>query len=260
MTMDDIQRVAAFVMYSGASQADAEDATQDALCELYSMLVRGDEPRNPQAWSRVVARRAASRYAAHRHRERPTSHEDLASFAGPAGGHDEIAGHLAEHDQVLDWIRSLPPNHRDVIALTMDGCSTFDIADRLQLPIGIVRIRLAAARRKLREAFVAQMATDRQAERTEQRTMAFRSRSSVQRARLTEIPTAEESTDQRELSDLPPRQQQVLRLSRRGYKPAQIAQVLGLSSNTVRVNLFHARKRMRQNLELLGSEKGRLSA
>jgi RNA polymerase sigma factor (sigma-70 family) len=48
------------------------------------------------------------------------------------------------------------------------------------------------------------------------------------------------------LAALPPRQQEVLRLSRHGYKPAQIARALAISPNTVRVNLFHARKRIRQ--------------
>jgi DNA-binding NarL/FixJ family response regulator len=52
--------------------------------------------------------------------------------------------------------------------------------------------------------------------------------------------------EETDLADLPPRQQEVLRLTRRGYKPAQIARVRAISPNTVRVNLFHARKRLRQ--------------
>jgi RNA polymerase sigma-70 factor (ECF subfamily) len=260
----DIRRfTTSHIMYLGIPLADAEDAVEDAVCELYFRLLRGDAPRQPRAWARVVARRAAARYTERRHRERPTTHEDLAIFAGPAGDHSDITDYLAERDQVFDWIHSLPPNHQEVITLIMDGYSASEIAHHLGLPIGIVRVRLRAAREKLRGVFVAQMAADRQAERAErytadQHTMARRSRSPVQRPRPIETSTAEESTDLRELADLPPRQQEVLRLSRRGYKPAQIARVLGLSPNTVRVNLFHARKRMRRNLELLDSEGSRL--
>lgn len=56
-----------------------------------------------------------------------------------------------------------------------------------------------------------------------------------------------------ELLGLPPRQREVLRLSLEGYKPTQIARALSLSPNTVRVNLHHARKRLRDNREALSS-------
>lgn len=167
---------------------------------------------------------------------------------------------LPSATRFLDWIRCLPPDHQDVIALVVDDHSTQEIAYRLQLPPAVVRSRLRAARRELSEAFVAQMAADRRAERAEQRAMASRSRDPIQRPRTAQMSSAEESTDPRDLADLPPRQQEVLRLSRRGYKPAQIAPILGLSPNTVRVNLFHARKRIRRSLELPSAAAGRIIA
>lgn len=56
------------------------------------------------------------------------------------------------------------------------------------------------------------------------------------------------AAEERAISQLPPRQREILTWSRIGYKPSQIAEILHLSANTVRVNLHHARKRLRRTL------------
>jgi RNA polymerase sigma factor (sigma-70 family) len=255
----EIQRATVLsTMHSGVSFADAEDATQDALVSMYLALQRGDTISTPRAWARVVARRAAWRLASRQGRERLTANEDLAVLAGDADNHEKMADDIAERVQVLDWIRQLPADHQNIIALVGDGYSPSEIAEQLGLSTAVVRVRLKNAREKLRKAFVTQLEADRRAERAEQPATAARSRQ-VSRPRPADASSAEEVTHLRALADLPPRQQEVLRLSRRGYKPAQIARLLGLSPNTVRVNLYHARNRMRQTLELLSGEETRVA-
>lgn len=55
-----------------------------------------------------------------------------------------------------------------------------------------------------------------------------------------------------ELNQLPRRQRQVLALALDGYKPAEIAGILGITANSVRVHLHHARSTVRSQLRSAG--------
>jgi DNA-directed RNA polymerase specialized sigma24 family protein len=55
------------------------------------------------------------------------------------------------------------------------------------------------------------------------------------------------------LAELPARQRQVLTLTAEGYKPAEIAGLLGIDPNAVRVNLHHARVKLQARLAMADS-------
>jgi RNA polymerase sigma factor (sigma-70 family) len=231
-------------MRYGASRADAEDAAQDTLESLWRAMRSDGVPRDPVAWATVVARRRTWALARASGRERPVTDRDLVALAGPSVGGDDAADALAERDQVLSWIERLPPQQRAVMKLAVAGYGTREVAEILGIPVSVARARLHAAREVCRRAFVAQLDADREEEEAQQR--ATRGRVAQAPGSRAPAPPADEPADLRDLAGLPPRQREVLRLSRRGYKPAQIARLLGMSANTARVNLYHARKRVRQ--------------
>jgi DNA-directed RNA polymerase specialized sigma24 family protein len=186
-----------------------------------------------KAYTRTVARREAWRLNQRRDQLlAPDEFAFLTDYGLPGG--KQIDDYLVEEDQVRGWISQLPPEQAAIIDLLMDGASPPEVAGHLQIPKDVVRIRLRAAREQLRAAFVAQMTADREAE---QRPVTRRAKPLARPPAPTTAPAREET----DLADLPPRQQEVLRLTRRGYKPAQIARGRAISPNTVRVNLFHAR-------------------
>ncbi|MEV7602934.1 sigma-70 family RNA polymerase sigma factor [Kitasatospora sp. NPDC089797] len=55
---------------------------------------------------------------------------------------------------------------------------------------------------------------------------------------------------EREISRLPPREQQVSRLAASGATPAQIAERIGISANNARVTLWHARKKLQAKINV----------
>ena len=232
-----------------------DDIVQHVILELHAAISRGHPPENLRAWSRAVARRLAWQMMRHRPVELSLSADDIIALGGFADAEDKIAMMLERHE-ALRWIRTLPEPEQAVIALTMDGYSRQEIARELGISNHLVRIRLAAGREKLRQVAIAQIRADASASAAGRTARAWR----AVRPAAQQLPSgepADETSTLHALNGLPPRQQEVLQLSRRGYKPTQIARVLGLSPNTVRVNLCHARKRMRLSLELLRIQEGR---
>src|SRR5467141_2549308 len=105
------------------NDADAEDVAQEALLRAYR---RFDRLRDPQ-WAQPV-RRPASRTA-----------EELAASS-------EFQAHF---DRALD---ALPEKLRLVLLLSaMDGYTVEEVAAMLGLPVGTVKSRLFAGRKKLAE-------------------------------------------------------------------------------------------------------------
>jgi RNA polymerase sigma factor (sigma-70 family) len=138
----------------GSSGADGDDIVQDVVLQLYVALRRGHIPREPRAWARTVARRYAWQAARRRTAELPMAADELIAMGGFVDETDKLA-ELAERDQLLNWVRQLPPERRAVVALYIDGYPSAEIARQLQIPPKLVRIRLAAAREELREALLA---------------------------------------------------------------------------------------------------------
>ncbi|WP_158578541.1 sigma-70 family RNA polymerase sigma factor [Spongiactinospora rosea] len=250
----DVRRAVRFTACGLADSygADSEDIAQEVLLALLTAHRLGRLPERPAAWAQTVARRRAWKSDMDRRREVPVGGPgelDLVSSATGARG-DEMADLTVQRHRLVGWIGDLPPEVRAVMALRMDGYSDGEIAQRLRMSRSLVKVHAREGTERLRAALVGQMAAEMAAEQAERRAEQAETRQAGP-VPACPAPAAPSPSEDRALAGLPPRQKEVLRLSRRGYTPAQIARLLGLSANTARVNLYHARKRVRRDLGLL---------
>jgi RNA polymerase sigma factor (sigma-70 family) len=124
----------------GASRADAEDATQEAMVLAWK---KWNSIHEPAAWVRTVAVRRwwslvrTGRYAV------PLD----GSVSEPAVESD--LGIFAEKQHVLNLFRRLPPKQRMVVGLYYDGASCKEIAELLTMSPATVRSNLRHAREAL---------------------------------------------------------------------------------------------------------------
>lgn len=140
--------VVRFVTFCGASDQDAQDATQEAFIEA---LRRADDGRwtlvsNPEGWLRRVAlhryRRMIRRDPA---RSRPlTPDEDRMPTSEP--GPSDLAPETVD---TLCALRRLPPDCRVVLAFHLDGFSSVEVAAFLDITPQQARDLLKKARRLL---------------------------------------------------------------------------------------------------------------
>ncbi|WP_158558088.1 sigma-70 family RNA polymerase sigma factor [Spongiactinospora gelatinilytica] len=250
----DVRRAVRFTVCGLADSygADSEDIAQEVLLALLTAHRLGRLPDRPAAWAQTVARRRAWKSDMDRRREVPIGGPgelDLVSSASGERG-DEMADLTVQRHRLVGWIRDLPPEVRAVMALRMDGYSDSEIARDLRMSRSLVKVHAREGTERLRAALVGQMAAEMAAEQAERRAEQAETRQAGP-VPVCPAPAAPPPSEDRALAGLPPRQKEVLRLSRRGYTPAQIARLLGLSANTARVNLYHARKRVRRDLGLL---------
>jgi len=127
----------------GASRADAEDATQEAMVLAWDQW---ELIRDPTAWVRTVAVRAYLKQARGRGNQAVRLDE---SGCEPAT--DADVGIFAEEQQkVLRLLRGLPAGQRTVAALFYDGLTCEEIAELAGKPPGTIRSQLRHARKSLR--------------------------------------------------------------------------------------------------------------
>lgn len=125
--------------------SEADDVAQEALLRAWRMrrTCRLDDRR---AWVRQIARNEALRSLGRRRPAVP-----LERIAEPARG-DPAVESLAERMDVAGAIGRLPPLDRTLVALRYAHDLTQpEIADRLGIPEGTVKVRLHRARRALRD-------------------------------------------------------------------------------------------------------------
>jgi RNA polymerase sigma factor (sigma-70 family) len=127
----------------GASRADAEDATQEAMLEAWRQR---DTIQYPVSWVRTVAIRAYW----DRVRMRPQT-VPLDGSASQAVGEPDLGIFAEEQQQVLHALRVLPPEQRTVVALFYDGATCDEIAAETGKSPATVRSHLRHARRTLKE-------------------------------------------------------------------------------------------------------------
>ncbi len=128
----------------GASRADAEDATQEAMVRAWQ---KWGSIENPRAWVCTVAYRA---YLRHAHNARQRHAESLdESACEPAAEPDPSA--FADEQQVLRLLRALPPGQRVIAACFYDGLTCEEIAEVVEKPPATVRSQLRHARKALKE-------------------------------------------------------------------------------------------------------------
>lgn len=220
---------------------DAYDFVDMAFMSLYERILAGSCPTNPRAWLITVARRQAQHVSSRRTLPAPaTMMEDLVRLADVAEDAATTAERSLERQEIIHRVRDLPERHREVLALFLDGYEPGEVARELGIPRSL-------ARRRLEQAQGALWKITLDSRRPVKRQI-FAIRPSSPAALVSDAwPT--EGEIERATSLLPPRQREIMRWSRRGYKPGQIAKLLGISANTVRVNLCHARKKLRYHLE-----------
>jgi len=138
-----------------ADEAEAEDAAQDAMLQLYDRLGAWDQTRPWRGWRNAVVlnlcrdrlRRADARRRAH---ERALSERE-----GPQRGLLPDPGDELERAEVREVLRAtleaLSPREREAFVLRdLEGHSTDEVAALLGVADSSVRSLLALARRRLR--------------------------------------------------------------------------------------------------------------
>ncbi len=124
----------------------AEDAAQEAFVKAFRALDRYRPEASFCAWVRTIAIRCAIDLVRRRRPELPLPD------AQPAPGNEE------ERYEDLDLLRAalaaLAPLDREImIAREVDGVSDRTIAERFDMSITAVRVRMHRARRKIRSRF-----------------------------------------------------------------------------------------------------------
>lgn len=142
------------------NDADAADATQDAMIAVLKGLHRFDGRAKFSTWSyRVVMNRC---HDALRRRNRTPLPADLASESSVASTSShrlESSGGDPAHQVVTsidldEKLEQLSEDYRTILVLRdLVGCDYAEMADVLSIPIGTVRSRLARARTRLSELY-----------------------------------------------------------------------------------------------------------
>lgn len=131
--------------------AQAEEVTQEVFLELWRTADRYEAARGTAArWVRTIARnRAIDRI---RTVEAARSRDQVVcSVGGGADGPEELVLKRFERRRLVQAIKLLRTEHRDVIALTYFGELTQNqVAATLGIPLGTVKSRLYTALRHLR--------------------------------------------------------------------------------------------------------------
>ena len=141
-------RTVVLLIAMGASQADAEDATQEAMILAWNQW---DSIREPAAWVRTVAIRSYLKMV--RSGAQVVSLDD--SVPGPVEA-DDLGSFEEEQRQVLRLLRALPSGQRTVAALYYDGLNCEEIAVALGKSPATVRSNLRYARQSLREVIASE--------------------------------------------------------------------------------------------------------
>jgi RNA polymerase sigma-70 factor, ECF subfamily len=134
----------AFATRIVGSQADADDAVQEALIAAWAQLGTLAEPDKVRSWmTSIVSRKATDRIRA----RKPTSEldEDRAEDIERGPEHSAIAA--SQLDALSAVLASLPDGQRQCWVLKeVGGYSYEEIAERLGVTPAVVRGRLARAR------------------------------------------------------------------------------------------------------------------
>ncbi len=134
-----------------ANDADALDATQEALVSVARRIDRFDGRSAFTTWLYRVATNAALDEL-RRRRRRPEPVEELPVLAGGSGSALDHSGALADRMALDAAMATLTPEFRAPIVLRdVAGLDYAAIADALDIPPGTVRSRIARARSQLAE-------------------------------------------------------------------------------------------------------------
>lgn len=146
-------RIYALCRRMTGNDADALDATQEALIAVVRGLHRFDGRAAFTTWSyRVATNAALDELRRRRRRPDPVETDDELSQAGGPPAMDETLTTRLEIDEALD---ELIPEYRAAVVLRDKlGLEYAEIAEVLEVPIGTVRSRIARGRAALADRLV----------------------------------------------------------------------------------------------------------
>ncbi len=127
--------------------SDVEDVLQVVFVEVWRFRGRYDARRSLEAWVLTIARRRAIDHLRSRHWE-VLPIEDSAALAGPDGR--DMASQVEQAAEMRAALARLPGSQREAIELAYyDDLTQREIADRLQVPLGTIKARIARGLRRL---------------------------------------------------------------------------------------------------------------
>ncbi len=130
-------------------RALAEEILQDTMLAVWKGAASFRAESSVRSWVISIARRQA-RDRLRRHRPRLVDDAVLSSQPSNDPGPEVLALERAAVAEVADAIRSLSRAHREVLGLAFGaGLSLPEVASVLEVPLGTVKSRLAAARTAL---------------------------------------------------------------------------------------------------------------
>jgi len=145
-------RLRSYFCASGFSLADAEDLCQTVLWNVYQKWDRYRGEGSLDAWIKSAARNAAIDEWRRRGRADFTELSDV--FTDDAPAPDREAGDRQEYERVAEAVRALPVRMRTCFLLSVQqNLSHQEIAERLSLSVGTVKVQVWNARRRLKEIF-----------------------------------------------------------------------------------------------------------
>ncbi len=132
---------------------NAEDITQDAFIKAFQNLDQLQDASKFGAWLAVIASNLARNYLKREKRIILTDEQPQLERSDGSGDTEEEALRRLETDRVRLAIKTLPPDHYQVIVLQYyHDLKVEEIADMLKIRPGTVKSRLFRARQKLAEA------------------------------------------------------------------------------------------------------------
>jgi RNA polymerase sigma-70 factor, ECF subfamily len=133
-------------------RALSEEILQDTMLAIWRGAAAFRGQSSVRSWVIAIARRQA-RDRQRRLAPRPLDDTLLADQPSPEPGPELVALDRAEMAEVAGAIRGLAPAHREVLGLAFGaGLSLPEVAAVLEVPLGTVKSRLAAARAALGQA------------------------------------------------------------------------------------------------------------
>jgi RNA polymerase sigma-70 factor (ECF subfamily) len=141
--------VLAQVLLVTGERALAEEIVQDTMLAVWRGAASFRGESSVRSWVIAIARRQ-TRDRLRGQRLRVVDDAFLADQPGPGPGPESTALDRAELAEVMGAIRELASAHREVLGLAFGaGLSLPEVAGVLEIPVGTVKSRLAAARTAL---------------------------------------------------------------------------------------------------------------
>ena len=143
------QVVFAQVLFVVGDRALAEEVLQDTMLAVWRQAGTFRGESRVRSWMIAIARRQA-RDRLRRHRFEVVEDEGLVNRPSPDPGPDLVVLDRSDIADVAAAIQGLGRSHREVLGLALAaGLTLAEVAEILEIPVGTVKSRLAAARAAL---------------------------------------------------------------------------------------------------------------